>query len=1599
MYKNIFIYLINRLSLLCVCLIAGGLFVCSLGYAADTGDLHVTQNKILVNQGTPYSHWQNTGNITTTGATIGCSDDNSCQTDEHYWYDLSANIPAGATINGVVVNALTSFEPDPVGTSGEIYLVYNDAQIGNRKTLDYPDVEASQVLGGSADLWGATLTRDIVNDVSFGIALHAGYLSSTSVIARDLNVIIYYTPAASGITVSGTAYTDTSQATTLKGKAISLKVNGAGTYTATTDAGNGTFSFTGVSVGAGDVVSVYLTSTEKGNVVTNAVDASTDITGISLYQNTVTVRSDKTGTPLTITDTSIYDSTQNATDMLFDAVTGAPNTLIVAGANALYLEASQSFTPGGNITVGSGGIAVGASGVWTASGSETITNGGSLAIASGATFTKGSGALTFNGGGTSTLTDSTAAGQDLGAVELSNNTTVQEGAAAKMTSLTIGAGSTWDLAGNNFSFTGAAAVANSGTFKLMGNETLTNVTDLGTAAGTVTYYGNNTSGPLTLKNFSYFNLNIADVNGTPATYRPVGTLTVNGNLALSGGTMDMATGNPASNWGGSLTISGGTWTRGTGIMTFVGTNNSTANAYTITSNAQSLATIVVDGAEVGAAALWDTWTLQDDLTAGKVTLTDGKLVDNAKTVTVNGTAGTTGTTADVIIADAASLLTSTGTWVMASNGNIASGSASGDSRNKFNIFQIANSVTTTRTSTFRAKKLVMGTSSVLNGNYYLVLYAAADDCIDMVVGSSSISSGSLWIPQQVTPLSQKAFTTATGDLTIAYGLVGTTMKMTGDWTLGGALKLESSAAQNTEAKATILTTHDGTTDHNLSVGTYLKLGNVYAQYLNSYQSKVLLNGGTHTIGTYIQAPQSGTAYTTAYIDFGSSNTTVNSYIDFHSMDVNLGSSSLTVQGDIDWGVLKTVDIDPLTAGLQADSTHLYDYSAGTSTVTLSGTSQATLTAAEGNDEDGVAIQELANLVINKTGASGSDRVMADATNGYPLDIIYNVTVTDGVFDLSVYNDNVNIGGVFAIGASGAFTSGTATVTLSGTAASYTSANITSANTTWTGGTLNIQTDLDQTLPSGETYGHLQLGRSSGAGTTIYTMPASTITGNLTVDADAVVNLSGNLVVGGNAVINGQVNTNGYNLTITGTVDLNGTLDGSRNGGPAESIITTGAMDATGGTFTGGNADLELTSGSTTMVADWALTNLTVPSGATLVTDGYELTLLGNLNVDGTLDASNGAGTDTTITVAGNVDLTNGTFTAGASTFVFNGTTTLTSHGEALNHVTLDGILITADNADINGSLTVLNNNASTLNITDDTVLVAGDINLTNLDTFTVTNSTVTLNSATADQTITTNDKHFNNLTVNNTNANAAADNIIISGTLFVDGNLPLTDGELDINSSDPNVTLSGNLAIAADASLSKGSGTLTLAGAGNLTDLSAGQDLGAVSVNNNSTRTQASAMTMTALTIDSGSTYDLAGNNFTFSGAAAVANSGTFKLKGNETLTNVNNLGTAAGTVTYYGDNTVGPLPIQNFAYNNLNIADANGTTAVYQPGGTLTVNGNFVLSGGTLDMATNNRASNFGGNFTITTGTWTKGSGAVTFTTNSQINANGQNLGVVVFD
>ncbi|MBI4357799.1 MAG: hypothetical protein HY584_00745 [Candidatus Omnitrophica bacterium] len=326
---------------------------------------------------------------------------------------------------------------------------------------------------------------------------------------------------------------------------------------------------------------------------------------------------------------------------------------------------------------------------------------------------------------------------------------------------------------------------------------------------------------------------------------------------------------------------------------------------------------------------------------------------------------------------------------------------------------------------------------------------------------------------------------------------------------------------------------------------------------------------------------------------------------------------------------------------------------------------------------------------------------------------------------------------------------------------------------------------------------------------------------------------------------------------------------------------------------------------------------------------------------------------------------------------------------------------TADTADLDGYELDIGTGGITVNGTLDggtgsesgdtnsTITVEGNWTTASGSTFTTTGSTVIFDGSTADQTVTTNAKAFNNVTINNTNGTATADDIVVSGALDIDGILTVTDGELQVNTT---LNIGGNLSIAAAGAVTKGSGATTFDGSASSTwsDSTSGQDLGAVTIDGTTkTISTSTGVKATSITIGADDTYDITGDTLTLIGTGTVLTKnagGTFT--------------TTTSTVTYAPGSAVATT-VASETYNNLTLDDSgSGGSVTFSPSGaslavggvltitdgtlamttkTLDVNGNLsVASAGTLSFSSGSMT--FAGASFSVSGTFTKGTGTVTF-------------------
>jgi len=292
-----------------------------------------------------------------------------------------------------------------------------------------------------------------------------------------------------------------------------------------------------------------------------------------------------------------------------------------------------------------------------------------------------------------------------------------------------------------------------------------------------------------------------------------------------------------------------------------------------------------------------------------------------------------------------------------------------------------------------------------------------------------------------------------------------------------------------------------------------------------------------------------------------------------------------------------------------------------------------------------------NLILNSTNTY---------TANNDIDVNGDFTLSAGTFNQNV--SDMNVAGDFTLDSGATFTKAGAT------------------------GTLTFDGDLyfaDNNVVK-QDLGRLFIGSSPDTTTLTTDMAATT----LTVDT-------------GDALI-----TDGYEVDISGTVTIDGTLD-ARSGPDSNTTINVGGLwDMGSGIFTGSNSTVVFdgASGTTTFIVgsnsfynltiddsngggdytvrpniDYEITGTLFVADGTYDADGYETTVLGNVDVDATLDLTSGTDGRATMYVGGSWDATGGTFTNTNSTVIFTGTTPLLSITSATqafyNMMINDGLMI------------------------------------------------------------------------------------------------------------------------------------------------------------------------------------------------------------------------------------------------------------------------------------------------------------------------------------
>lgn len=190
--------------------------------------------------------------------------------------------------------------------------------------------------------------------------------------------------------ISGRLFVSPENLTPVPNRNVSISVSGVD-LPGTTTAADGTFSFPGIGIDAGDVVLLY---SEDGSAVIDANTVLVDrtasglpITDVYLYENTLSVRGGGTG-GITQEDMRIADS--SAGSALFavtdDLIIDAPATFFIPHGIRFSMAGTARLQSRGDFRV---------DGVFHAGGG--VDSDGSIRVGSGGTFDAGSSAATIGG--------------------------------------------------------------------------------------------------------------------------------------------------------------------------------------------------------------------------------------------------------------------------------------------------------------------------------------------------------------------------------------------------------------------------------------------------------------------------------------------------------------------------------------------------------------------------------------------------------------------------------------------------------------------------------------------------------------------------------------------------------------------------------------------------------------------------------------------------------------------------------------------------------------------------------------------------------------------------------------------------------------------------------------------------------------------------------------------------------------------------------------------------------------------------------------------------------------------------------------------------
>jgi fibronectin-binding autotransporter adhesin len=880
-----------------------------------------------------------------------------------------------------------------------------------------------------------------------------------------------------------------------------------------------------------------------------------------------------------------------------------------------------------------------------------------------------------------------------------------------------------------------------------------------------------------------------------------------------------------------------------------------------------------------------------------------------------------------------------------------------------------------------------GTSSTLTNNGTITINSnGGPNTTDLKFSSAGVNlltgSGSVVLPgtnAQSEVLTATGSTLTVGALQAIKGGGTIAAAMTNNGTInadnsGGTMILQSDSITNTNIM-------EATGGGNLSINniTVTNSGTIEATGTGSlvtFITGTVISGGTLTSGTGGSIVQA--IATTGTLENG---VTISSGTNFNVLNdgqTNI-SNTLTNNG--------TITVNPL-AGPNGT---LLDFSTGS---VLAGTGTVVL------DSTGTAA-ELNGALTQNVGSSitGIGQINAVLTNNGTV----NANVSGGT--LSLLSSNMTNGATMEATGGGILAIGGITITNTGTIqATGTGSSVTLSNTTISGGTLSSGTG-DSIVSVGSAVTTLQNSVTIATGTTY----------NILNDGQTSVN--GKLTNNGTITVNSTAGANGTDLDFIGTgVNLlTGTGSVVLPGTNLQSEVTTAAGSSltvdTQQTIKGAGTIAATMTNNGTINADISGSTMTLDGDPMSNTSIMEATGGGNLtisgititNTGGTIKATgnNGSGTNSTLTLS-NATISGGTLTSDPADSINSpgSESTTLQNGVTISSGTIYNIL-NAGQINVSGTLT--NNGTITVNSTGGANTTVLNFLGTGVNLLTGSGSVV-LPGTNAQSEVTTN--IGSSLTVDTLQtikgAGTVAATLTNNGTINADisGSTMTLDGDPMSNTSIMEATGGGNLTISGititntgtiKATGNNGSGTNSSITINNATI--SGGTLSADSADSINSPGSETTTLQSGVTISTGTHYNLlndsqtnvsntltnngtitvnstAGPNGTildFSAGSVLAGAGTVVLNSNGTAAELN------GALTQNSASSITGIGQINAALTN------NGTVNANVGAGTLTLQGNPMSNGGTMEATG-------GGNLTI---------GAITITnTGGTIKATGSGGG-----